>query len=175
MKNKSKLYCNLILYCLYSVIYVNQVHAQEKVNISAGLGMPDFLNVGIRYQLKQTQIGIGFGFMPLKDESLISVSGDYYYHFGGLSEFSKRRPWYGRFGLVYVRDETETLIDKNLYFDLRIGRDFNISKKIGIAIDAGADIQLLNGEVRKKPADYWDIGIDVPVIPAIEIGLFYRL
>jgi hypothetical protein len=175
MKNKGKLIYNLMLFGLFSFIYVSQVHAQEKVNISAGLGMPDFLNVGIRYQLKQAQIGIGFGCMPLKDESLISVSGDYYYHFGGLSELSKRRPWYGRAGLIYVRDETETLIDKYLYFDLRIGRDINISKKIGIAIDAGADIQLLNAEVRKKPADYWDIGIDVPVIPAIEIGLFYRL
>lgn len=175
MKNKSNLLYNLMLLSIFSFFYGNQVCGQEKVNISVGIGLPELLNVGVRYQLEQAQIGIGFGSMPLKDESLISVSGDLYYHFGGLSELSNRRPWYGRIGLNYLREETETFIDKILYLNLRIGRDFNISKKIGIEIDAGAIFQLFNDETRKQPSNGWNFDFEFPVLPSFGIGLFYRL
>ncbi len=48
----------------------------------------------------------------------------------------------GTEGLNYFREETENLIGKYLYFNTRIGRDFNISNKIGVEIDIGAIFQL---------------------------------
>jgi len=143
MKDKinSSFYILLLIIIFFSCSIKS--FGQEKVNISAGIGLPELLNLGLRYHfLEQAQIGICFGFMPLKNESVISVSGDVYYHFAGLSEFSVRRPWYGRLGLNYLRDELNMKIDKFTYFNMRIGREFHISRGSRIEIDAGAIIQL---------------------------------
>jgi hypothetical protein len=35
--------------------------AQEKVKLSVGIGIPEFLNIGVRIPIKQTQIGFSFG------------------------------------------------------------------------------------------------------------------
>jgi hypothetical protein len=175
MKNIINLLQNLILFSIFSFCFGNQSFGQEKVNISAGFGLPELLNVGVRYQLKQTQMGIGFGFMPMKNESVISFSGDAYYHFAGLSELSDRRLWYGRIGLNYMRDETKTLVDKYIYLNLRIGRDFNISKKFGVEIDAGAIFELFNDKLRKEPSSAWNFDLEFPVLPSFGIGLFYRI
>lgn len=175
MKTENNLLYNFILFSIFSFCCANQLFGQEKVNISAGMGIPELLNVGVRYQLKQAQIGISFGSVPVKDESIFSVSGDVYYHFAGLTKLSNRRPWYGKVGLNYLRDETKTLLDKYLYLNLRIGRDFNISKKIGIEIDAGAIFQLFNKTIRFQPPGGWNLDIKFPVIPSFGIGLFYRI
>lgn len=175
MKNLSNFLHNLMLLSIFSFCCGNQSFGQEKVNISAGMGLPELLNLGVRYQLKQAQLGIGFGCIPIKEESVISVSGDIYYHFAGLSELSNRRPWYGRLGLNYLRDETKTLVDKYLYLNLRIGRDFNISKKIGIEIDAGAIFQLFNETKRKEPSSGWNFDFEFPILSSFGIGLFYRI
>jgi len=176
MKNKVKPIYHILLFITFSFSYGNQVFGQEKVNISAGIGLPELLNIGVRYQLDQAQIGLSIGSMPVKDESLISLSGDFYYHFGGSSKFSDIRPWYGRIGLNYVRDETETSVDKYLYLILRIGRDFNLSKKFGINIDAGLGPQLFHDEIMKKPSTSWfNLDFEFPVIPALGICLFYRI
>ena len=137
--------------------------------------MPEGINAGLHFQIKQAQIRIGFGIMPLKDESFISVSGDFYYHFAGFSELSSRRPWYGRIGLDYLHDETKYVIDKSLYLNLRIGRDFNISEKIGIGIDAGTMFRLFHEEIDKEPSSALSINIDFPVLPSFGICFFYRI
>jgi hypothetical protein len=151
------------------------VFGQEKVNMSVGIGLPELLNIGIKYQLEQTQLGISLGSVPVKDESIVSVSGDVYYHFGGVSELSNKRPWYGRIGLNYLRDETKSLIEKVSYLNLRIGRDFNISKKIGIEVDVGLGLQLFHEKIEKPSAGWFNLHIELPVIPSIGIALFYRI
>ncbi len=143
--------------------------------MSVGIGLPELLNIGIRYQLQQTQIGISFGSMPVKDESIFSLSSDVYYNFGGISELSSRRPWYGKIGLNYLWDETKFFIDKYLYLNLRIGRDFNISQKIGIDVEAGLGLQLLHDTIEKEPPGWLNFNFDIPVLPSIGICLFYRI
>ncbi len=174
MKTKVNLFCNLMLFCIFSFDYGNQAFGQDKVNMSVGIGLPELLNIGVRYQLDQTQIGISFGSIPGND--IISISSDVYYHFGGFSELSNRRPWYGKVGLNYFRDETETIIDQYIYLNLRVGRDINISEKIGIEIDAGAIFQLSREKIRKKPSSGWlDFDLEFPVLPSVGIGVFYRI
>lgn len=163
MKKKVNHICSLILISIISFCCTNQLFGQEKINISAGIGFPEAINVGIRYQLSQTQLGISIGSFPAKDESIISISGDIYYHFGGLSELSSRRPWYARIGLNYFRDEKISIWEYS-YFNLRVGRDFNISKKFGIELDSGIGLRLMD-------TSDWDI----PVIPSFGLGLFYRM
>jgi hypothetical protein len=162
MKNRLKLLSCILLFIAFSFSYSIQVSGQEKVNISAGIGLPELLNISVRYQLLyQVQIGLEVGTMPGLDEgqSLTSIGGDIYYHFGRLS---KRRPWYFRVGLTNLNDEYFLGMKKYLYLNLRGGKDFNLSKKIGINIDAGLGFELTHRSI-------------ATVIPSLGICFFYRI
>ncbi len=130
-----------------------QIFGQGKVSFSVGFGLPEALNISIRYQIfNQSKIGLSGGWW----QNEISFSGDYYYHFSGSSKFSDMRPWYGRLGLNHVLDYwTGTY--------LRVGRDFNLFKPFGISIDAGLMYNLTH---RKQ-------GLQ-PLIIVYGINLFYR-
>ena len=172
MKKKLPFLNHVLLLLIILFSFGNQVYTQEKVNISAGVGIMELINLGLKFQLNQKQIGIGVGFMPAGDESVTSFFGDFYFHFAGKSKLSTRRPWYGKFGLNYFRDETESAIYKYLYLNLKVGRDFNISKRVGIALEAGGLVQLMFKEVEKTPTNSW--GPEMPVLPGIGVGIFYR-
>lgn len=150
--------------------------SQERFNLSLGIGVPEFIHIGGRYQFNQCQLGLGMGLIPATDESLISVTSDFYYHFAGTSSLSQRRLWFARTGLVFIRDNYETAIDDYLYLNLRLGRDINLNRKMGLALDAGAIFQLLK-ETREKnpPGTGWDFDLNFPVLPAFGIGVFYRI
>ena len=164
-------YILLIITFLFS--FSHQVFGQEKVNISAGVGIMELINLGVRFQLNQSQIGFGVGFFPVANESVTSFHGDFYYHFAGKSKLSIRRPWYGKVGLNYFRDETESTINKYIFLNLKVGREINISKRFGIALEAGGLVQLMYIKVEKTPSNTW--GLEVPIIPGFGVGLFYRL
>ena len=176
MKNHNKLTRFFILFGIISIFNSTQrAFGQNKLNLVAGVGFPELLNAGLNIQNNQTKFGIIFGSMPLSDEDIISISGNFYYHFGKLSSLSARRFWFVRFGLNYVYDKNKYSIDTYLYLNSRIGRDFNISEKIGIEIGAGVIIQLYHIHNRKKPSDFLDLDIAPPVVPSIGIALFYRI
>lgn len=148
----------------------------DKVNVVIGSGYPELINIGLRFQLKQTQLGFSVGSWPSDhDEKFLSVSGDLFFHFAGVSTLSERRPWYGRIGLNYAREENEYAIDKYVFFNTRMGRDFNISKRLGIAIDFGVLIELSHTETRKQPSSGWDLSFELPVLPSFGLALFYRI
>jgi len=171
---KRKLIGRLIILGVFSCCC--QVFGQEKVNVTAGIGCPELLNFGVRYQLSQAQIGVSYGSVPSTGaEGLFSISSDVYYHFGGMTKLSERRPWYARAGLNYVRSESAALIEKDLFLDFRIGRDLNISKKVGVEIDAGPLFWLLKKETRKEPPGWLDFDIYIPLLPSIGIAVFYRM
>ena len=130
-----------------------QIFGQGKVSLSTGFGLPEALNISLRYQImNQSKIGVSVGWW----QNEISFSGDYYYHFNGSSKFSDMHPWYGRFGLSHVLDWwTGTY--------LRVGRDFNLSKSFGINIDAGL---MYNFTYRQHG--------NVPMFIVYGINLFYR-
>jgi len=153
-----------------------KVFGSEKINVTAGFDVPELWNIGVRCQLSQTQIGVSYGLMSCTGaERLLSISSDIYYHFGGKTKLSERRPWYIRAGLNYVYHETAAYIGKGLFFKLRAGRDLNISKKVGIEIDAGPLFWVLKKETRKKPPGWLDFDIYIPLLPSIGIAVFYRI
>ena len=148
MRGKVKFFCHILIFITFAFINANQSFGQKKMIISAGIGFPELLNIGIRYQiLDQAKIGLSIGWWPPSSSSgimswgnLTSFSGDFYYHFGGSSTFSDMRPWYGRIGLNYI-----TSYYLNSY--LRIGRDFILDKNFGISIDAGLGFVLNDNEI----------------------------
>ncbi len=61
-----------------------------------------------------------------------------------------------------------------VFLDVRIGRDFNISKKFWIEIDAGTMFQLYHKkDVLNNTADWMDI--KSPILPAFGITLLYKI
>jgi len=144
---------------------IDQLFEKEKVNITIGLGLPEALNIGVRYQLKQAQIGISIGTLPVKSESVISISGDVYFHFGELTKLSNRRPRYFKTGLNYISTESETAFEKFFFFISRIGRDFVLSTYIGINIDVGIMFNL-----------YYEGNLYIDqLLPSLGLTAFYRI
>ena len=164
-----------LLICLSLFLFPNQTFPQEKVDITLGIGFPKFMNAGIRYQLNQTQLGFSIGSIPLKDETIISINSGVQYHFAGTSELSDRRPWYVGSGLNYIYDESESIIEKNLYLIIEVGWDINFTKKFGMDAYIGAGLLLFEKRVRKTPPGWFNFEIKLPVIPTIGVSAFYRI
>lgn len=161
----------------------HQSSGREKLNIiSAGFGLPEMFNIGLRSQLEQVQIGLSIGGFPKaltpdEDLSNYTASVDVRHHFGGLSELSNRRPWYGKIGLIFWRQVVEGYtivgrqysggVDDHSFLDTRIGRDFNLSNKLGIYFEIGASWLLTSDD------EYFidDLG---RVFPGAGIGVFIR-
>lgn len=156
---------------LISLLAINPGMGQEKFNIAAGLGHPELINLGLRYQFGQSQLGISAGIFPGAYEDAYSMGADYYYHFGETSVLSTRRPWYGRVGLHQLRLETDYEKRKYLLLVPRLGKDFNLSPKLGIAADAGVSF-VLN---REEKGLFEDIPGISDLIFSIGFSLFYRL
>ena len=173
MKSIRKSICFLLFVALFMLSTDNLIFAQEKIKLSVGMGVPELLNIGVRIPIKQTQIGFNFGAWPQKNECFLSFSGDFYMHFGGVSKFSDRRPWYSRAGLNYLRSETSTYIEKSVYFNFRLGREIYISKKIGIELDAGAMFNVFSVHIGKT--DSVIINERSWILPSFGLAVFYRL
>jgi hypothetical protein len=153
MKTKVKTLSCILLMITLIFSSGGQIFGQGKVSLSAGLGIPELINVGIQYRIEQAQIGIGFGYFPPSSSSsdslsflawgtLISLSGDIYYHFGKLPKSSDLidHPWYVRLGFAYSREERRDKVNSVFFLSPRIGRDINISKRVGIGIDLGINM-----------------------------------
>ncbi|MDF0705792.1 MAG: hypothetical protein VX772_06415 [Bacteroidota bacterium] len=181
MKTPFKL---ILVPCLVVLIHFNS-YGQEKVNVAATIGAPDLIGIGVRFQMRQSQIGLSYGFATINDsyDKTYIISAEYFNHFSGQSKFTNRRPWYFRGGFNYMVDEDDYYKDTYLYTSLRLGRDFNVSKKIGFTFDLGLMVELLHNEKEKQPLEvpYWfnfDWGFsssDAKVLPALSLGLFYRI
>ncbi len=165
----------LTVFGLLSLCCGSQLFGQERLNLATGVGFPEAFNVGVRYQLEQSQIGIGVGYQPFLEGNTFSVSGDFFYHLDGSSQLSERRPWYARTGLSYIREETTSRIDKSLVIGSRMGREMNLTRKFGVQADVGALYIIYHDRKRKEPSDGWDISLLLPVWPSLGVGLFYRL
>lgn len=168
----------LLIAVLYAGIFLflqtKKLTAEENVDFSFGIGIPELINAGIRYQIYQFQFGVSAGTIPLSNESLSSYSADFYHHIAGTSKFSKLKTWYYRLGLNYLRDETKNFIDEFIYTDLRFGKTFFYSSKFGINIDGGIMIQLNKTRTVKQASNGWNINPEFHILPSLGLNLFYR-
>lgn len=167
MKNREKPLFSILLVLTLLLSPGRQILGQKKVNITAGVGYIELLNIGMRYQINQSQIGLSIGAWPFSIywsdyKNSMSLSGDYYYHFGDSSEFSDLNLWYGRIGLNYFRIYWDSGIENNLDLHLRIGRDFYLSRKFGVNLDAGVGFFIVNESENNS------------LLPSLGGGIFYR-
>jgi hypothetical protein len=151
----------LLMYYIFAVPITS--NAQSILNVGIGAGLQEGYNVSIRYQAEQTQYALGIGTLKGEFEKRVSVSASMYYHFDGISTLTSRRLWYGKVNIIYYNYDYEfSSFDINSFsFGISVGRDFNITKRLGINSDVG--FNLGNFE-----------NADIPFIGA-GIWLFYRL
>ena len=150
-----------------------QTRGQENnLSISAGLGSPELLNLGVRYQVGQSQLGVSVGtwFGNYEADSNYSVGADYYYHFEGFSNLSSRRTWYGRIGLYYYSSSQMYESFQYLLLAPRLGKEFNFSPRIGMAADAG--ISQVLSRLKEDPV-YIDSRNDTTL--SLGFSIFYKL
>lgn len=149
-----------------------QEPASEEANYygSAGFGILELFNLGFGLSYNNYQGGIRIGTVPA-EESLFSFSADFYYHFGGYSEKSGMKPWFGRAGIQYFSEEGETYYDKMTFLNPRIGRKFFFSEKAGFEIDVGMMILLAHNEYYEtRPI----INFDMSFFPGLSLSFFYQ-
>lgn len=171
MKNLYSSFRNNLLAGAVILMASTSAVGQEKVNITVGFGLPEYLYTGARYQLGQSQVGMSIG--THKDG--FTITTDYFQHIAGSSEFSDRRPFYTRVGMTYLRDEGDIFIDEFLILALRIGRDFNLSKRLGLQVDIGSFFKVLHHETKKVSYNYGRGASFNIFIPAFGVTLFYRI
>jgi hypothetical protein len=162
----------LLLFGIVFSISIFICNAREKVNISIGFGLTEFLNTGIRFQLNQVQLGLTAGTLFSGETSF---SGEVYYHFAGKSNLSERKPWYVKSGFTLWHFKKDYMLFKALSFGLfsneepvnvtflnaSLGRDFNLTENFGINSNVGLAIPFNDK--------------DMQISPAVSISLFYRL
>lgn len=152
--------------------------AQEGFKVTAGMGLPELLNLGVRIQFEQTEVGLAVGTYPWEEEQNFALSANFYYHFGGSSELTTLKPWFFNAGATYMQYEDQYERQTTFFLVPRIGREFNITSKFGVALEVGALFLLVEEEKIKKerPNSWFEFDIDLGnVLPSAGVNIFYRL
>jgi hypothetical protein len=139
-----------------------KVYSQSDLSLSLGMGFPELINAGVRYEMAPVKFGAGIG----TAFTGYALSGDFYYHFGNLSQLSNMPPWYVRANLTYWQLRKVFFMDlgKVVFLGFRVGRDFNITEEIGVSIDGGIiPFSFFSGE--KIPFSF---------IPSAGLNVYYR-
>ena len=154
------------------LLFTSKGMGQDNFNIAAGLGSPELINLGVRYQMGQSQIGLSVGtwFASYEGDNYFSVGADYYYHFEGFSNLSTRRTWYGRIGLYYYATSQTYENFEYLLLAPRLGKEFNLAPRIGMAADAGIS-QVLSRS--SENSVYIDSRNDITI--SLGFSIFYKL
>ena len=171
MKETKHKWLVIIMIVLIQFCISTQSSGQGKVSFAPGIGFPELINIGIKYQFaEQQRLGFSAGWWPpssgfLSWGHLVALNGDFYHHFGGSPEHFGLRPFFIRAGMNYVFDSDMSFSDMSYFFTLylRIGMDIRISGYSGISIDAGPGYNTIH----QKNGLF-------PFIPAFGASYFFR-
>jgi len=130
----------------------NPVCSQSKFEVSAGLGMPELINVKAKYG-QNIQVGASLGFVPIKwfGDYFVdwSVATEISYHALGKSKFVDQPPWYILIGIGYFHlNVLDPYENYDVGFYPRIGRTLNFSKKTGVNLDSGLFLPFSTSEFK---------------------------
>jgi hypothetical protein len=174
------------IFILFLFIFPNFLFSQNRVEISAGLSIPELLNLKIKYG-NNFQICGSLGYMPVI--SFWAFSGDIYYHFPSKSDEDKSRKWFLNTGFSYIppSESFSSTSKKTLLMYSRIGKTFYSHKKnnlAGLRMDLGIMFQIWTNEKYSYSAGQRIPGFPTPKIqtknppvigPAASISYFFKL
>jgi hypothetical protein len=153
----------IFLILLVFIASVVNVNCQDKLSVSLGMGLPELINAGVRYELQPVKFGVSVG---TAFSGAYAISGDIYYHFGGRTNLNDMPPWFFRTNFTYWTFQKFLFINLGevMMLGFRVGRDFNLTEDFGISIDGGIiPFSFFSG--RKIPFSF---------IPSIGAGVYYR-
>ena len=171
-----------LLFLILPLLFLSHLgnsQEREKINFSIATGHNEGINLGLRYQLNQMQVGLAFGtdFNKKKEINKPEIyTGEFFYHFAGTAALSQRKPWYLRNGIV-LRKEDYEYTDLRTFiwsYNLRIGREFNISRKIGFSLDGGIIARLKTKNKVTGPNPSYNDFVETPFNPSFGLGFYYR-
>ncbi|MFI5205031.1 MAG: hypothetical protein ACHQF2_11100 [Flavobacteriales bacterium] len=159
----------LYLYCCGYTL-----SAQHRNEATLGIGIPEFLNVGLRTQAHQYQFGISFGTLPggLTNATYFTFSGDVRYHFLWKTEKSTLKKIYLNVGYTMLKLENNDFIATEDFLKLRIGKKFNVTTKFGFEIEGGMAILTRHVVKKQKSGKTYTI---IPYTPCIGLTFFFAL
>lgn len=146
--------------------------AQSRIGIHAGIGIPDFLYIGGKYQFKQLEAGLQLGTFPSRSHKLFGIGGHLMWHFAGESDHLEARPWYVKGDVVYNYDENSSYYWHTCYTGMRVGRECALSERLSLQIDLGFSYVAYQDMIAKKPTSS-DYSPGISVFPAGSITAFY--
>jgi hypothetical protein len=155
-------------------------HAQilrTRLDFAGGLSAREYLHAGIRYQYTDfTQLGLFYGGdMGIRTEIIRTYCLDNMIHFGPHSYHTNRAVWYARQGFTYSENTVSDRIYKYSYVNLSAGREFGFGDRLGVILDMGVILQLMERTVYKS-AGYSDRFINAWfILPLARIQFFYSL
>lgn len=141
---------NIFFSFCFCLLFLMPAQAQDQFFLTGGTGTPEMINIGLRMRVDQNQYGLNVGTNVAYKHQNFSLSGDYYYHFGGRSTHTSLQPWFIKSGLTYLHSEGEWEKRTNLLLVPRLGREFNINDRFGIALELGIMLMLINEDQPKK-------------------------
>lgn len=148
----------IILFSLICTVDLSAQIIKTKLDIVGGIGFPEYIHGGIRYQyINSAQLGIYYGGDLGLDPAIIrTLNFDHQFHFGKYSHLSNRPVWYARQGFTHSNHTSADRIYKYSYINLAAGHDFNINKLIAINADIGWIWQVREKREFKDPSlDAW--------------------
>jgi hypothetical protein len=146
----------LLITSILLVIGLTQLHGQQltfkqRTQLTTGISTTDAPNLGVRYRISQSQIGLnaGYDFIAMKwNNQYVTIGPSFYQHLWGKSKQTDLKPWYLKMGLtgeyysLYLDIDRTTYKGQIVYWKLHLGRDFNIGKRAGITFSMGPNAQL---------------------------------
>ena len=146
----------------------------QGVEFSAGMGLPETPNIGVRYYNESITTGMSYGFISSLD--LRTINLDFGVHYGKPAKKSVAKKSVGRIMYTNYREETNTRIFKYSYITLRAGRNFFFSNDFGLNLEGGISFQV-GEDVENKSGtfDPTSLFIDFDVMPSASLRFLYRL
>jgi hypothetical protein len=140
------------LVCIPTLLYGQK----NTLNFRAGYGYYQGIHIGANYfYAENLNLGIGigshFGLPPLEDDDHYNLILENNLHFGNLTRFNKK-PWIFGQQIMYWVQGSSSVRWKILSFSPTIGREFAVSKNIGLAFEVGPAFNLVV-DVDRNPTD----------------------
>jgi hypothetical protein len=171
--------------CISCMIFASQsILAQsyrfsERMEFDMGLGYPDLLHLGMKYQLsKLSNIGMSYGsLIPTRNGNrhTQALTLEHEFHFGKQVSRKRMPPFYFSQKVTYIMDATELVNSNVLYFTPSIGKSFYSDGPFGLNIDAGLNFKLANRYQMILPGDEREYKTFATVFPAVRLQFFFKI
>lgn len=164
-----------ISFALIMALASIHIRAQDKIVITGGFGIPEFIHIAGHYSIDQFQIGIGLGGFPSNETSDLTSFIQAKYNLFGKNKYSDTKTFFVKSGVNYWRLSDNYKVDNLFFWNTKLGKDFYLDRQIGISIDLGIAYNFYKNTYYKKPQNSQGFDINIDLIPSGSFTIFYKL